>query len=73
MTDPAAATLEYQIKPNFRLNFQKTGLFGECSEVRFLTFMNSDEQQNQCGYKKQVMTKEFCESLSIAKYLNMKF
>ena len=64
-TDPNTKDVTNQVKPNFRLNFPKSGLFGECSDVRFLTFMNSDSSQNQCGFKKQKMTKEFCQSLSI--------
>ena len=45
-TDSSTKKVTNQVKPNLRLNFPKSGLFGECSDVRFLTFMNSDSSQN---------------------------
>ena len=55
-----------------RLNYQKPGLYGQCSDASFLTFLDNDELSS-CSFHRQKMTEEFCtKKLSIAHIFNMK-
>ena len=57
-------------KPENRINVQVPGLFGECSDLHFLNFLEPLKTQS-CSFHRQKLTKEFCEqTLSIDHILN---
>ena len=53
-----------------RLNFVQPGFFGECNDMSTISFMHPFGIQT-CGFAKQAITQEFCDSLSIANVLGM--
>lgn len=59
-------------RPNMRVHFQKQGLFGQCSDMNFISMLNS-VPDTQCSFKAVSMTEDFCtKALSIADLLKTK-
>jgi len=57
--------------PRKWVTIHRSGLFGQCSDVPYISFMDSLPVE-QCSFKPQEITKEFCEqTLSIAPILDM--
>ena len=47
-------------KPEYRLNIERSGLFGQCSDLQYMSFMDSLDVE-ECGFD-QVMNQDFCEN-----------
>ena len=67
--DPSAAAASAAAtairKPDSRINIERRGLFGQCTDLPYMSFMDSLDVE-ECGFD-QIMSADFCQNTLSAK------